>query len=41
MKDEEVVEVCAKYLNERERFYSSPDYYDMLDEMVKDIKDER
>ena len=41
MKDEEIVDVCAKYLNERERFYSSPDYYDMLDEMVKDIKDER
>ena len=38
MKDEDIVEVCAKYLNEQERFYSSPDYYDMLDKMVADIK---
>ena len=38
MKDEEIVEVCAKYLNERERFYGSADYYDMLDKMVADIK---
>ena len=38
MKVEDIVDVCAKYLNERERFYSSPDYYDMLNELVKDIK---
>lgn len=38
MKDEEIIEVCAKYLNERERFYSSSDYYDMLNEMVKDAE---
>ena len=41
MKDEDIVEVCAKYLNEQERFYSSPDYYDMLDRMVADIKWEK
>ena len=41
MKDEDIVEVCAKYLNEQERFYSSPDYYDMLDKMVANIEDEK
>lgn len=35
--DEEIVEACAKYLNEQERFYSSPDYYDMLNNLIKDI----
>lgn len=30
MKDDEIVEVCAKYLNEQERFYDSSDYIDML-----------
>jgi hypothetical protein len=38
MKDEDIIEVCAKYLNEQERFYSSPDYTDMLDKMVENIK---
>ena len=38
MSDNEIVEVCAKYLNECERFYGSPDYFDMLNNMVKDIK---
>lgn len=37
MGDKEIVEVCAKYLNEQERFYGSPDYYDMLNDMVKDV----
>ena len=39
MSDKEIVEVCAKYLNEQERFYDSPDYIDMLDKMVANIKD--
>ena len=39
MDDKAIVEVCAKYLNEQERFYDSPDYIDMLDKMVADIKD--
>lgn len=30
MKDDEIIEVCAKYLNEQERFYDSSDYIDML-----------
>jgi hypothetical protein len=38
MADKDIVEVCAKYLNDQERFYDSPDYYDMLDRMVKDVK---
>lgn len=38
MKDEDIIEACAKYLNEQERFYSSPGYYDMLNKMVADIK---
>lgn len=38
MDVKEVVEVCAKYLNERERFYDSPLYIDVLNEMIKDIK---
>lgn len=32
-----IVEVCVKYLNDRERFYSSPDYYDMLNKLVADL----
>ena len=35
MKDEDIIEVCAKYLNEQERFYGSSDYTDMLDKMLK------
>lgn len=38
MKDEDIIEVCSKYLNERERYYSSPDYYDALDRMVADLE---
>jgi hypothetical protein len=38
MKDEQIIEVCAKYLNEQERFYDSPDYTDMLDKMLKDAE---
>jgi hypothetical protein len=38
MKVDDIIEVCAKYLNERERFYGSSDYIDMLNTMVKDIK---
>jgi len=39
MSDKEIVEACAKYLNQQERFYDSPDYYDMLDKMVESLKD--
>ena len=35
----ERVEKCAAYLNERERFYGSSDYTDMLDAMLATIKD--
>lgn len=38
MNDEQIIEVCAKYLNEQERFYNSPDYYDMLDNMAASIE---
>ena len=38
MKDDEIVDVCVKYLNEQERFYSSPDYYDMLNKMVANLE---
>ena len=34
MKDDEIVEVCAKYLNEQERFYDSSDYIDMLNKCL-------
>lgn len=34
MKDDEIVEVCAKYLNEQERFYDSNDYIDMLNKLL-------
>jgi hypothetical protein len=37
MNDKEIVEVCAKFLNERDRFYGSPDYIDMLNKMIKDL----
>lgn len=33
MRDDEIVEVCVKFLNEQERFYSSPDYTDMLNSL--------
>jgi len=42
MKDKEIIEVCAKYLAERDRFYFSPDYYDGLNKMVAEaFKDEK
>ena len=37
MGDKEIIEACVKFLNERERFYDSPDYIDSLDSMIKDI----
>ena len=40
MPDKEIVEACAKYLNEQERYYDSPDYYDMLDRMAESIREE-
>ena len=40
MTDNQIVDACAKYLNEQERFYDSPDYYDMLDRMVESISEE-
>lgn len=33
MNDNEIVEVCVKFLNEQERFYSSVDYTDMLNSL--------
>lgn len=33
MSDDEIVEVCVKFLNEQERFYSSVDYTDMLNSL--------
>ena len=33
MHDYEIVEVCVKFLNEQERFYSSVDYIDMLNSL--------
>ena len=38
MSDKEIVEVCAKYLNEQERYYSSPNYIDALNKMVEDAE---
>lgn len=38
MKDDEIVDVCVKYLNQQERFYSSPDYYDMLNKMIANLE---
>ena len=38
MKDEQIIEVCVKYLNEQERFYGSTDYIDMLDKMVENAE---
>jgi hypothetical protein len=38
MKDEQIIEVCVKYLNEQERFYDSTDYIDMLDKMVENAE---
>lgn len=39
MPFEERVEKCAAYLNERERFYGSADYTDMLNGMLRNIED--
>jgi hypothetical protein len=36
MEYKAIVEVCVKYLNDRERFYGSSDYTDMLNGMIKD-----
>lgn len=33
MSDNEIVEVCVKFLNEQERFYKSEDYIDMLNSL--------
>lgn len=33
MRDDEIVEVCVKFLNEQERFYNSDDYIDMLNSL--------
>lgn len=33
MNDNEIVEVCVKFLNEQERFYNSKDYIDMLNSL--------
>lgn len=38
MEVNEIVEVCVKYLNDRERFYGSADYTDMLDKMVAECE---
>ena len=40
MTDNQIVEACAKYLNEQERYYDSADYYDMLDRMAESIREE-
>lgn len=37
LDDASVVEVCAKYLNEQARFYSSGEYYNMLNNLIKQI----
>lgn len=37
LDDASIVEVCAKYLNERARFYSSGEYYNMLNNLIKQI----
>lgn len=36
MNNKDIIEVCVKYLNDRERFYGSSDYTDMLNDMIKD-----
>lgn len=33
-----IVDVCVKYLNDRERFYGSSDYTDMLNGMLKNCE---
>lgn len=33
MSNDEIVEVCVKFLNEQERFYNSDDYIDMLNSL--------
>lgn len=35
MSDNEILDVCAQYLNEQERFYGSDDYIDMLNNQLK------
>jgi hypothetical protein len=35
MENKDIIEVCVKYLNDRERFYGSSDYTDMLNGMIK------
>ena len=37
MRDKDIVEVCATYLNEQDRYYDSDDHYDALDRMVAGI----
>lgn len=38
LNDAQIIEVCAKYLNEQERFYNSGEYYNMLDNMISNAK---
>lgn len=38
MEYKTIVEVCVKYLNDRERFYGSSDYTDMLNGMLKNCE---
>jgi hypothetical protein len=40
LTDNQIVEACAKYLNEQERYYHSADHYDMLDRMYESIREE-
>ena len=35
MENKDIIEVCVKYLNDRERFYGSSAYTDMLNGMIK------
>lgn len=39
LDDEQIVAACEKYLFEQERFYHSSDYIDMLNGMLKQVKD--
>ena len=38
MENKDIIEVCVKYLNDRERFYGSSDYTDMLNGMLKNCE---
>jgi hypothetical protein len=40
MPHNDAVKYCLKYMERREQFYSSPRYYQMLNRMVADIKEE-